>query len=572
MTDGSPAAEGAPDPFGPGEDPSAVRGRIPATARWRPYRDRNNDGARSMQRGDLARGEQLLQEVLAATEDPGYDGRGIDGEARDLRARAILNLAAVREWQGRLAEALALTDEGIATAEAALAEIGDERATRTVQLNGRLSRVQVLHALDRNDEALAALDVTAAEIEAAGEELDQRELLTLSTHNIRTGILIIVGRLAEAEAEAHRTIEAAMAFEPSLAAHAYTNLGVIAQRTGDPRAEEYLRMAAQMQGEQGDAATRQLAVENLARSALQDGRVEQAQELFSEAADLAREAGLVTRLAASRTGLASVLLQTRRTAQGLKILRGLIEELTALGSVHELREAYGFLGDAQSALLKHAEAQESYLAARGLARAVHERCRVDLRRAEAYAEWASVTPLPGRRMQRLRTALEIAVPVLLATEALREDFPPGPVRERWGLAVTAPARELAFRLAGVLREAELMFDLVENAAASATLQSEAVPTGTTETPGIAPLFDPFRRDDLIPSDPAAERADPDAALLPAAASGLWGGSGSASVPRFALPPRVRRAPGTGAALDEWIVRAEAEYGVRVRADTVVAAW
>lgn len=516
-----------------------------------------------LHQGDVASAGVKLREVLAQTSTADVDAEGLD-----LRARAGMNLAAVHEFEGDLTGALRITDEALAAASEAIAQIGDERATRTVLINGMLSKTQTLTLMDRLDDAFETVAAAEALLDAAapdGEDLDQRGLLAFTVHNVRTTLLIITGRLREAEVEAQRALAIGLVENPQLIGHVYANLGVIAQRTGDANAtREYLQLAEQAQELGGDAVSRQLSAENLARAAMQQERFADAEAGFIRAAKLAKEAGLSTRLAACRTGLAAVYLQSGNPARAAKVLRGILTDLDREGGVHERREAYGFLGDAESKRGRFAAADGAYRAALDLARSAHERCRVNLRRAEMQAEWASFTPGPRKRIERLTQGLELAVPVLLATEALRNDFPPGPTRERWSMQVAAPARELAFRLAVLLGQSALLFELIENAAASATLQAEAVEAqlpSETSMPSLAPVL----------SLPAAPESG-ESAELPAAASGLIGDLGSTTTLRFAPPPRVVALPGAEPALEPWIRAAEAEYGVAVRSDAVVAAW
>lgn len=532
--------------------PSAVLGRIPATPRWKPGRDKNNEAAMMLHAGRVDEAAALLGEVVALTRVADVDGEGLD-----MRARALLNLAAAHEFRGDLVEALRTADEGLAAASEALELIGDERATRTVQLNGMLARAQTLTQMDRLDDALTG--IADAESLLGSEGLDQRELLQFSVHNARTAVLIMTGRLQEAEDEARRALAVAVNVGPALSGHAYANLGVIAQRTGDDdAAREYLQLAHRAQELSGDATSRQHAVENLARAAMQEGRMREAEAGFRKAAELAQEIGLTTRLAASRTGLAAVLLQSGRAGAAAKALRTLLDELDPDAAVHERLEAYSFLGDAESTRNRYPAADEAYRAALDLARSPHDRGRINLRRAEMHAEWASMSITPRSRLARLEKARDLAVPVLLVTEALRDGFAPGGTRERWSLQVAAPARELAFRLARTLGDSALLFQLVENAAASVTLQAAAVAVDTA-------VILPFER----PSDPRDGVRERDE--LPAAAAGLLGGEGTASV-RFAPPPQVVAVPGGEPVLDEWIRAAEAEYGITLRAETAVPAW
>jgi hypothetical protein len=529
---------------------SAIRGRVPATARWRAGRDLNNEAAMLLHQGRVADAAAKLRDVAALTLVPDVDGEGLD-----LRARSLLNLAAAREFEGALDDAVHLADEGLAAAAAAITMIGDERATRTVQINGMIARAQTLTLMDRFVDAFTGIDGAEALLD---DDLDQRELLTFSVRNARTTLLILTGRLQEAEDEATRALEVAITVGPELSGHAYANLGVIAQRTGDEiAAQQYLTLAQQAQEHGGDAASRQLAVENLARSAMQQGRHREAEDGFRRAAELA-----------------AVLLQEGRAGAAVKALRTLLAELDPDAAVHERLEAFAFLGDAESARHRYPAADDAYRAARDLARYAGDRCRVNLRRAEMHAEWAAMSITPRSRLQRLEQARDLAVPVLLATEALRDGFAPGPVRERWTLQVAAPARELAFRLARTLGDATLLFELVENAAATVTLQTEAAAAFDDEIP--SPMEGAALSFELASTleDRSAEEnmVDDDGDELPAAAAGLLTARASTPHPRFAPPPRVIAIPGAAPVLESWIRLAEAEYGVAVRAETAVAAW
>lgn len=538
----------------------SIRGRVPTSEPWIPVRDLNNSGADLLRSGDIDEGARMLREAIALTD--GSDSP----DARDLRSRALLNLSSAHDYKAELAVALRLVDEALAVGAGVIDEIGDVKGTRTVVVNGMISRTQILAQADRLDEALVQVDEAAAVLERH-DEVMQAELMQFQVHNARSTILLVIGRLQEAESEARLALDLALQIDPSMAANPYVNLGAIAQQTGDQQAaNEFVELANALQAQSGDLVTRQLALENRARTAMQQEKYEEAGEAFREASALAKKAGLATRDTASRLGGAAVYLQTGNPVLAAKVLRKLIDDLGTEGAVHDRREAYGFLGDAESKRGKFVLAEEAYDMARTLTRSAHERCRVDLRRAEMQAEWASFTVRPGKRLARLRAALEMAIPVLLATEAMRGDFAPGPIRERWSLQVAAPARELAFRLAVTLHDADVLFELIENAAASATLQAEALEVQEAPTSEDAPaaVIDLF--------GDAGSDTDESPLELPAAASGFVGEIVTATPVRFAPPPRVVAIPGAEPALEKWIRVAEAEYGVAVRSDAVVAAW
>lgn len=533
----------------------AIHGRVPASEPWIPVRDLNNGGAQALSRGDVAVGVRMLREALALT-----DGVA-DIEARELRSRALLNLANAHGDRGEVVEALALIDESLALTADVIDEIGDERGTHAVRANAMVLRAQTLSQSAHIDEALEQADAAQAMIDTH-DGIDAAPLMRFQLAHVRSTLLMAAGRVQEAEGEARRALELALPVDPALAVHPYLTLASVAHRTGDAdAARELVELAAGLQADGDDVMARQVTTESRARLALEQQRFDEAAELFREAAALADQAGLHTRASASRLGAAAVYLQSGNPVIAARALRKMIAELGEDGAVADRRDAYGYLGDAESRRGRFSAADEAYRQARALSRSPYEMCRVDLRRAEMHAEWASATPLPGRRMARLRMALETAVPVLLATEALRGGFAPGPTRERWSLQVAAPARELAFRLAVLLGENALVFELVENAAASATLQIESIETGeVVEDAGVvAPVIDLFGAVD----EPAEE--------LPAAASGFAGDVSSIPV-RFAPPPRVVALPGAEPVLEKWVRIAEAEYGVPVRGDQVVAAW
>lgn len=538
--------------------PRDIHGTGRSDPKWIPARDLNNDGADLLGRGEIDEAERMLREAITLTSDSD------EANARDIHARALLNLSGVYDFRAELGEALRIVDESLTIAQRLVDEVGDVRGTRTVIVNGMVSRTQILVQSDRMDDAFAQTEEALALLDA--HDVHQDALMRFQVHNVRASLLLFAGRLQDAEIEARRALDLSATVDPRLAAHAYLTLAAVAQHTGDSAAShEFIELASALSdNDDTDAVTRQITLENRARAAMQQERFDEAGDLFREAARLAKEGGLATRLTASKMGVAAAYLQTGNPVLAAKVLRQLIAELGTEGAVHDRREAYNYLGDAESKRGKFVLADEAYRASRALARSPYELCRTDLRRAEMQAEWASFTPLPGKRMERLRRGLDMAIPVLLATEAMRADFAPGPVRERWSLEVSAPARELAFRLATTLGDGEVLFALIENASASATLQAEALDAGAVvEREEVAPVTELF---------PAAAMESVDDALLPAAASGLVGELAAPAPLRFAPPPRVMPIPGTAPALEKWIRIAEAEYGVAVRSETVVAAW
>ncbi|RKT88855.1 Tetratricopeptide repeat-containing protein [Saccharopolyspora antimicrobica] len=520
-----------------------LQGPLPTGERWKSVRDNNNEGAQLLRAGQIARSAELFEQAIALTRVADVDAEGLD-----LRCRALSNLAAARELSGDLGGAIAGIEEAIGTGQRVLAEIGDRRGTRSAVLSGHLSRAQTLILLGRLDEALESADRAAALLSGTDSEL-----LRFTLHNVRCGIFLEAGRLPEAEQEGELALEVALASHPELSASVYPNLAGIAQLTGDDAtAQDYLALAEQINRLAGDATSRQHAVENLARTSLQTGRLEEARRGFGTAEALAVEAGLPTRAAASRCGVAAVHLRSGRPEEAAEALREAIRRFPAGGAHLERLQAWGLLGDAESARMDFAAAEDAYIKAREHALTTQDRCRIDVRRAEMHAEWAAASP--DDRAALLGWALDLAVVAHLATEALRETFPPGATRERWVGSVAAPARELAFRLAAVLRDTRLLLALTENASAAVTFHS---PTTAAVSPWEA---------EIEPPAPTGSEIE-----LPAAAAGLLTGSTQTPV-RFQPPPRVLSCPGAEVLLAEWFDRAEQRYGIRVRSEEAVAGW
>ncbi|MGO2110194.1 MAG: hypothetical protein ACTH31_01110, partial [Pseudoclavibacter sp.] len=315
---------------------AALRGRRASPQRWWSARDAINEAGARSHRGDLRGAKLGLERAIAELEagDPrpavpvrgGADvdastaGSGSDaenspgdgpgdgpgdvtaditadteGSRRDLLARALLNLATMHEYEGRLDDALSATDRALAAGAGAIELVGDTYGTRSVLVTGTTSRAQTLALLDRFGDALAELDRAGALAQhpdvIQNETPQQLALLRFSVHNARTVFLINLGRLREAGDEAQLAVRHAAANgDAALAGHVYTNLAAIAQRTGDAEASGfYLGLAERSHVETGDASARQLAAENLGWAAYDAGRLDEAHGAFERAVALADE-------------------------------------------------------------------------------------------------------------------------------------------------------------------------------------------------------------------------------------------------------------------------------------------
>ncbi|WP_158843686.1 hypothetical protein [Saccharothrix deserti] len=176
-------------------------------------------------------------------------------------------------------------------------------------------------------------------------------------------------------------------------------------------------------------------------------------------------------------------------------------------------------------------------------------------RADALVRRAAAVTGEERRALA-RRALDLALPAALASEAVRQRFPHGPLRERWVALASAPATRSAFLAIRAVEDPALAAEYIDHIAGAVSL--DAVGTAV-----------PVERGELVmlPEPPAAE------AHLPHAASGFGAGVDPAFPSAgFELPPRVRLDPAVRNALDAWIDVAEERYGFPVRSERAVASW
>ncbi|MBB5958007.1 tetratricopeptide (TPR) repeat protein [Saccharothrix tamanrassetensis] len=180
--------------------------------RWRKL---NDEGVRLLQAGDVAGGRAALERAY----------RKAFGEDR---ASILVNLAAAADLAGDRVRAADLLTE-------ALRLTGE--ASRAVVL---ASRADVLLGLERWDEAWQDVERGLVDAPPHAEAM---------LRNVRTGLLMVAGRLAEAEAEALATVELATRAAPDFVVHAYTNLAAIAEASGDAdRAATYRRLVERPAG------------------------------------------------------------------------------------------------------------------------------------------------------------------------------------------------------------------------------------------------------------------------------------------------------------------------------------
>nr|WP_255672812.1 tetratricopeptide repeat protein [Glycomyces amatae] len=493
----------------------------------------------------------MFREAYEQTLVADVDAAGLDG-----RARALANLAALAEGRGDTAEALRLADEALASCAAAEQAAGDRYGTVAVRASVLVNRAQTLQLLGRLDEALADLD---AALELTGDAVAGDEgLVAVMLHNSRSVLLIGLERWEEAEAAARRTLELANARDPRLAGHPYSNLAVIAQaRNDNDAAMGYLRLAEQIH--RGDPASAALAVANQGRLAMRRGDVGEGRRLLEEAERAFADGEQPLRAAEIRYSRAHAAFQGGDAALAQTLLPAAIDVLRGAGHAAMLAEALALQGDLLAARAAFEEAEAAYLDARHWLEAQGARyhlARIDMRRAFAAAARCAVAVTGTERERLLRTALDLALPAALATDAIRHQFAPGLPREQWASTVAVPAMAHALHLAAALRDGALVSELLEHMSATVSLHA----------PAAAPA-------EAVPEPPDPAPPPPEAQALPFAAAGLvTAAAGGFPAPRFALPPRLRVNPGRPSALEPWIGETERRYGFAIRSDEVVDTW
>jgi tetratricopeptide (TPR) repeat protein len=180
------------------------------------WKDLHNEGVRLAAAGDLPGARAALEAALATT--PAED-----------RAQCLLNLAHVVDLSGDRQHAVDLMTEAIPVAE------GPLRALVIA------SRADLLPWLGRWDEAWG--DVEAALVDAEPPQ-------QVALRNTRIALLMMAGRLAEAEEDATAAVELAARHAPEFLPNLYTNLAILADEAGDEQRAAMCRLLAENPGQQ----------------------------------------------------------------------------------------------------------------------------------------------------------------------------------------------------------------------------------------------------------------------------------------------------------------------------------
>ncbi|HEX6356105.1 hypothetical protein [Actinophytocola sp.] len=519
-------------------------GQQPLGPRWHRFVELNAEGAVLASSGDragaAARFEAAYRETVAV------DDVEADVEATVCRAAVAGNLAGVAADRD---DALRWSTEAAAAARSVLAVVGDAYGTATVLVNALVSRAGQLTLLARLPEALADLD------EAADAVPDVPEL-DAAVRSTRARVLATGGWYAEAAEEARLALELAYAAAPALAATVHMTLAEITSGTGDlPGAVEHLALARDLCAAAGDVDGQATATLSLARLAYLAADGDRADVLYDEAERLLTDDP--RRLAVSLLGRAAVTVLRGRPREASRLLDRARTVLGPSATPLELVAVHQVQGSAYEACGEFAAADSCYGEASTLCEAAglwHVVLGMAWWRADALVRRAAATSGDERHAFAGR-ALDLALPAALASEAVRQRFPHGPLRERWVALASAPATRTALWAIGAVEDPALAAEYIDHIAGAVSLRAEGVT--------------PVERGELVslPEPPVVEPH------LPYAASGFAVGEDRAfPVAGFELPPRVRLDPAVPSTLDAWIDVAEERYGFPVRSAWAVPSW
>ena len=510
------------------DDPDIIglRGTTRYGPAWLPVGKRLNDCGRAYDSGDIAAAEAILDEVLAAA-------TGTDDEAYDIRARAVANRALMAHARGDLDAAQRYTDEGLALTAEAERVTGNRFGISDVRTNLLINKAQTLQSLSRNAEALLVLDEAAAADVAA--ELNAG-VLPFMLHNTRAATLVALSRYAEAETEARRALDVALATDPRLAAEAYVTLAAIASRTGDDHgATEHLAVARDLHELAGSATDRADDELRAARLAATSGRYAEAEERLAVARAVYERAGKVVDVGEVTMTMAMLAMWQHRFTESVALVDEALAVFRQAGAVRSLIECHMVHGQITYVTTGNlTETDDAFLRGRELAVATknwHQVVRIDYSRAQLYVDAAQLTD-EATRAELYQRVAQVAVMSALAADGLRHRYAAGPIRERWAKFVAGPARSLALRVTAELGMGDVLFLLVEYFSAGVTLAAAA----------------PDEHD--LPGFPAPDLDN-----------------------RLALPPRLKLLPGADdTILDQLVTMTEQEYHVPLRSAEVVRAW
>ncbi|MFJ9207355.1 tetratricopeptide repeat protein [Streptomyces sp. NPDC102264] len=476
----------------------------------------------------------------------------------------------------------------------ALQNTGDFDAAQT-----SLERARALLVATPEDGAeQGAADGTEAGIEAGigeGNDTDTAELLVGCLVAL-TALTIQREQWARAHELATESLDVVTRHHPTLAGRPLLNLATVHEATGRPDlAEDFARQAVAAFLASDTPAGVAEARQSLGQTYLRSGRLDEAEEVLTEAQEYVERAGMAAQsaLGLDLLGLLAALRGDPVRADELYVQSiARFEESGAVVAAAEVRVRLAAVVHAEG---RHEESEAHIRAALSVfaAGGLGLRCaQADFFHAtlleDRWVNGPGTSPDPAL----LGRAVGLAVPAALAIDAVRFTLASGQQRERWTREFAAPAMGLAFRLAARAGAADLVGELIESQCAGTPLMDrppDASPADSRADPSLAPplflgpsaFFGPaaFPGPSAFPSPAADGRPDPrqPGPRQPGPADTFRLGTALASVAasaglRVSPPPRLALHPTGPVALDPYITQAETRYGGRIRDDRVVPTW
>ncbi|GAA5049326.1 tetratricopeptide repeat protein [Nocardia callitridis] len=534
------------------DEPIGLRGPGGLTTRWKHVEPMFVEMTRAQAAGGPTASEPAARRIYEETLVDDVDAFGLD-----IRARALSNLAAIAETKGDLDEAISLANEVVELCLAVEAQLGSVRRTGDVRIGTIINRAQTYALVGRDTEGIADLS-------AAGAEFDENTppLLICNLHNTLGNAYLSIEQYEQAAAEFMIARDVALNHEPRLASYAYSGLASVAHRTGDRRlAHEQMSLARELQAT--DAASAARADENLARMLLEQGDVDGAEAHFAAAERGYVQGGDPRGAAGCSYGRAAVLLARGKLLPARKTAKRALAGFTDQGDLIAQVSTHLLLGDINASAMRFADADGCYLRAREVCEAqgtMHEVARIDVRRAAVAHGAAGVAIRRSEKQRCLEGALNLALPAALATDAMRQRFAPGPIRERWVTGVASVALSIALQVITSLQHTRLAVELLEFVCSSASVDAGAVTADMANLPVLAQTDSPFDTEYTQVATAAGGTAV-DIAMLGGSAPGAP-----------ALAPRVRAVPDAGDEFLVWISEAERRYRLAIRSSDLINAW
>ncbi|UED87347.1 hypothetical protein [Streptomyces profundus] len=554
------ADDGAPDPAVLAPGSRAELAPWPLGPRWRRSVALNLEGVRHVATHQLAEADGLFQAAERATRTV---GGGLD--ALFCRANVLINRTGIASTRGDAEGALGFAEEAVEALVTVVTAVGADHGAAAVLAQARQLRAAMLRELGRHAEALAELARVEELLPSLGAG---RHAAEVWWRLLRTTLLMVTGRFAEAADEGERALALAQEHAPWLAPRAYVMLAEQASGIGDNETSATrLRLARELFAALGETEGEVATLVSLGRLDYLAERPEEARRHYDAAEALLPPEGAAQMRAACRHGRAAVAVSSGRAEEGLALLRQALDEWGE-GRTPLVEIAFHQVaGSAHAALDNHAEAERCLLTARRLGQdhyGWHLALTVDWWRAHTHINWAADLADEAQRAPLLDTALDLAVPAALAAEAARQFFTAGVARERWVALAAAPATRAALLAIRSLGDAALGVALLDHLAATVSLRLHE-PAASVPSAGPPDVL-------TVPLPTPAPLTNDQLSYAAAGLGLVSTGDEAFPAPQLALPPRVRVATEVPSPLEPWIERAEERYGFPIRSAEVVRAW